>query len=80
MIIYLFNIYLASQLTLVVCVIPCVCAADVLTELLFDFALEELHFHSLSVYQQHVSRFCHPNELHDALGICMSTEGHVLHL
>lgn len=51
-----------------------------LTELLLDLALEELHFHGLSVHQQHVTRLCHSNELHDAFGICMCTEGHVLHL
>ena len=62
------------------CDTPSVCTVDVLTELLFDLALEELHFGCLSVYQQHISRLCHTNELHDALGICMSTEGHVLHL
>lgn len=51
-----------------------------LTELLFDLALEELHFYRLPVYKQHVSRLSHANELHDALGVCMGTEGHVLHL
>lgn len=80
MLIYLLDIHLASLLTLAVCDTPSVCTVDVLTELLFDLALEELHFGSLSVYQQHVSRLCHANELHDALRICMSTEGHVLHL
>lgn len=53
---------------------------DALTELLFNLALEKLHFHRLPMYQQHVSRLCHTNELHDAFGICMGTEGHVLHL
>lgn len=53
---------------------------DVLTELLFDLALEELHFHRLPVHQQHVSWLRHTNELHDALCICVSAEGHVLHL
>lgn len=53
---------------------------DALTELLLDLAFEELHFCRLAVYQQHVSRLCHSNELHDALCICMCTEGHVLHL
>lgn len=53
---------------------------DALTELLLDLAFEELHFCCLAVHQQHVSRFCHSNELHDALCVCMCTEGHVLHL
>ena len=55
-------------------------SAAVLTKLLLDLALEELHFDGLPVHKQHVTRLCHPDELHDALGICMSAEGHVLHL
>lgn len=51
-----------------------------LTELLFNLALQELHFGRLAVDQQHVPRLRHSNELHDALCVCMRAEGHVLHL
>lgn len=51
-----------------------------LTELLFNLPLEKLHFCSLAMHQQHVTRLCHANQLHDALCISMCTEGHVLHL
>ena len=34
----------------------------------------------LSVHQQYVAGLCHADQLHDALSVRMSTEGHVLHL
>lgn len=55
-------------------------ARSVLTELLLDLPLEELHLHRLSVHQQHVARLGHADELHDAFGVCVRTEGHVLDL
>lgn len=60
--------------------LKCILRSCRLTELLLDLVFEELHFLGLSVHQQHVSGFCHADQLHDAFGVGMRTEGHVLHL
>lgn len=55
-------------------------SCDALTELLLDLALEELHLHRLAVHQEHVPGLRHADELHDALGVRVGAEGHVLDL
>ena len=49
-----------------------------LTEFLRDFFTEEVHLGRLAVDQHHVTRLAVPNKLHDALGVCVCAEGHVL--
>lgn len=51
-----------------------------LTELLLDLALQELHLGRLPVHQQHVAGLGHADQLHDAFGVGVGAEGHVLHL
>lgn len=45
---------------------------------LLDFLLEELHFATLSVHKHHIFWLTILNQLHDAFGVGMSWEGHVL--
>lgn len=50
------------------------------TELLLNFLLQELHFLGFPVDQEHIAGLSLADQLHDALGIGVGTEGHVLHL
>lgn len=50
------------------------------TEFLLDFLLQELHFLGLAMDQEHVPGLGLADELHDALGVGVGAEGHVLHL
>lgn len=50
------------------------------TEFLLDFLLEEFHFLGLPVHQEHIPGLGLPDQLHDALGVGVGAEGHVLHL
>lgn len=50
-----------------------------LTKFLGDLILEEFHFIGLPVHQQYVGRGTLRHQLHDAFGVSVCTERHVLH-
>ena len=55
------------------------CLYIVLTELLFNFLGQKLHFSSFPMHEHDMFGLALSYELHDAFGVCVRAEAHVLH-